>query len=125
MIKNSNKYQKSYNISNWISRLQNIKRIRMRAIENLPNNPINPEFIHFVQRSSTSHQFQSYGSVRPRYSTGPSQSSRDDTDSVISSSMASPSIPGSAGLNGSKSSSFDYDSNNIAKFAFPDFSEFT
>ena len=126
MVNNTNKSLKSYNISNWMSRLQNIKRIRGRATENLAL--FNTEMIHHMRGTinsgtpHTPHPLSSHG--RARLGTGPSQSSRDESDSVISSSVASPAIPGSAGiLSNSSMGTFDYDTG--ARLAFPDFTEFT
>ncbi|KAI2800138.1 Tuberous sclerosis 2-like protein [Blomia tropicalis] len=110
---------KSYNISNWISRLRNIKRILIRATENLPL--YNNEMIYEI-RPPIAQQGQTHN--RSRLGTGPSQSSRDDSDSVISPSIASPNIPSSAGLSMSSSNTFDYE-HSIVRLSFPDFTDFT
>ena len=127
MVTNTSKSFKSYNISNWINRLQSIKRIRNRAIENIslfthdmvhqtrgPVNSMPPTTPHPLSTSSSQG--------RVRLGTGPSQSSRDDADSVISSSMSSPAIPGSAGI--FSNSSFDYES-VTRQIALPDFILYT
>ena len=119
MVSHPNKNYKSYNISNWISRLRNIKRILIRATENLPL--YNNEMIYEI-RPPIAQQGQTHN--RSRLGTGPSQSSRDDSDSVISPSIASPNIPSSAGLSMSSSNTFDYE-HSIVRLSFPDFTDFT
>lgn len=126
MVSHTSKNFKSYNISNWISRLQNIKRIRSRATEGLPL--YNPEMVHYLRgnapsQSSAGPLSASSPHGRFRLNTGvASQSSRDDSDSVITSSIASPNIPGSAGSGAF--ANFDYTETGT-RLAFPDFTEFT
>lgn len=125
MVNNKSKNLKSYNISNWISRLHCIKRVRARATENLPL--FNPELCHYIRGApslSTPHPMASPSphSRSARLGNGTaSQSSREDADSVISSSLASPNNPGSAGT--TSSGAFDYPTET--RLAFPDFTEFT
>ncbi len=125
MVSHTSKSFKSYNISNWISRLQNIKRIRSRVCEGLPL--YNSEMVHYLRGSAAPPQTPhplSASSPHGRFRLGTgvaSQSSRDESDSVISSSVASPNIaPGSAGTN---SGAFEYETGT--RLVFPDFTEFT
>lgn len=125
MVSHTSKNFKSYNISNWISRLQNIKRIRSRATESLPL--YNAEMVHYLRgpAAQTSAGPLSASSPHARFRLGAgvaSQSSRDDSDSVITSSIASPNIPGSAGSGAF--ANFDYTETGT-RLAFPDFTEFT
>ena len=110
MVTNSNTGLKSYHTSNWVNRLRQIKRLRERATES-------ESAAH--HRSTTSLQSQqSQPHSRVRLGTGPSQTSKDDSDSVIS--AVSPSLS-SAGYTNS-TTTFDYENaGRHIRYSFPDF----
>ena len=134
MVYHPKQEMRSYHISNWLSRLRNIKRVRKRAQEHYQQQQ--------QQNQQQQQQQQQHGQMdnHERYSNRSNtigqrmvrqnQQSTSIGDESTSSSLAtttttnsaiSPNIYNSSGIG----NSFDYETLSSQRLVFPDFTEFT